>query len=175
MLGAILQGMISAIALALERNGTKRDPHVIEEHYDIGPLMPHDKSLTMIECLGVFWMQTGAMLERTIHDNRDRPGQLVQLLPGFGKVLGLVLGEAFQRRDGDLALGFQHLRALGFVEAGKPGSFFERMSLGHDHQKQKVTHADVLKASTDQDMTGDPSLYSLRSPVASLVSHWSCG
>ena len=36
------------------------------------------------------------------------------------------------------------------------------MSLGHDHQKQKVTHADVLKASTDQDMTGDPSLYSLR-------------
>src|SRR5215510_16072335 len=81
MLGAILQGMISAIALAIERNGTKRDQHVIEEHDDIGPLMPHDKSLPMIECLGVFWMQTGAMLERTIHDNRDRPGQLVQLLP----------------------------------------------------------------------------------------------
>jgi hypothetical protein len=115
MLGAILQGMISAIALAIERHGMKRDQHVIEEHYDIGPLMPHDKSLPMIECLGVFWMQTGAMLERTIHDNRDRPGQLVQFSPGFGKVLGLVLGEAFQRRDCDLAMGFQHLRELGFV------------------------------------------------------------
>jgi hypothetical protein len=87
----------------------------MEEHDDIGPLMPHDKSLAMIACLGVFWMQTGALLERTIHDNRDRPGQLVHLLPGFGKVLGLVLGEAFQRRDCDLAMGFQHLRALGCV------------------------------------------------------------
>ena len=115
------------------------------------------------------------MLERTIHDNRERPGQLVQLLPGFGKVLGLVLGEAFQRRDCDLAMGFQHLREWGCVESGKPGSFFESMSLGHDHQKQKGTHADVLKASTDHDMTGDPSLYSLRSQVASLGSHWSCG
>src|SRR4030095_10104665 len=39
MLGAILQGMISARALARERHGTKRDQHVIEEHDDIGPLM----------------------------------------------------------------------------------------------------------------------------------------
>jgi len=115
MLSAIRQLTVPAIALAIKGDGTKRDQQVIEEHYDIGPLMPHDQSLPIIECLGVFWMQTGAMLERTIHDNRDRPGQLVQLVPGFGKVLGLVLGEAFQRRDCDLAMGLQHLRELGFV------------------------------------------------------------
>jgi len=105
MLGAILQLTIPAIALAIERDGTKRNQHVIEEQHDSGPLMTNDKSLPMIERFGVFWMQTGAMLERTIHDNRDRPGQLVQLLPGFGKVLGLVLGEAFRPGswDGPLA------------------------------------------------------------------------
>jgi hypothetical protein len=62
-------------------------------------------ALPMIEGLGVFWMQAGAMLERTIHDDRDIPGQPLQLVPGFGHVLGLLLGEAFQRRDRDLAMG----------------------------------------------------------------------
>src|SRR5258705_13352618 len=100
MLGAILQLMIPAIALAIEWDGTKRDQHVMEDQHDIGPLMTNDKSLAMIECLGVFGMQTGAMLERTIHDNRNIPGQLVQFLPGFGHLLGLLLGEVFQRRDG---------------------------------------------------------------------------
>jgi len=46
------------------------------------------------------------------------------------------------------------------------------MFRGDNHHKQKVTHADVLKTSTDGDMTGDPSLYRLRSHVASPVSHW---
>src|SRR5712692_7950163 len=96
MLSAIRQRMIPAIALAIERDGTKRNQHVLEDQHDIGPLMTNDKSLAMIERLGVFWMQTGAMLERTIHDNRNIPGQLLQLLPGFGNVLGLFLGEALQ-------------------------------------------------------------------------------
>src|SRR3989454_933482 len=175
MLSAIRQRMIPAIALAIERDGTQRNQHVIEEQHDIGPLMTNDKSLAMIERLGVCWMQTGAMLERTIHDNRNIPGQLFQLLPGLGNVLGLLLGEALQRRDCDLAMGFQHLRELGFVPSGKPGGFLKRMFPGHDHQKQEVTRADVLKTSTDQDMTGDPSLHSLRSHVASPVSRWRCG
>src|SRR6266446_8927138 len=167
MLGAIRQLMIPAIALAVARDGTKRDQHVMEEQHDIGPLMPNDKALAMIEGLGVFWMQTGAMLERTLHDNRTIPGQLWQLLPGFGHVLGVFLGEVFQRRDRDLAMGFQHLRALGFVPPGKPGSFLERMFSGRDHQKYEGTRADVLKTETNQNMTGDPSLHSLRSHVAS--------
>src|SRR5215510_8096663 len=127
--------MIPAIALAIERDGTKWNQHVIEDQHDIGPLMTNDKSLAMIERLGVCWMQTGAMLERTIHDNRNIPGQLWQLLPGFGHMLGVLLGEVYQRRDCDLAMGFQHLRELGFVPPGKPGSFLERMFSGRDHQK----------------------------------------
>ena len=135
MLGAILQLMIPAITLAIERDGTKRNQHVMEEQHDIGPLMPNDKSLPMIERFGVFWMQTGATWERTIHDNRNLPGQLFQLVPGFGNVLGLFLGKALQRIDGDLAMGFPHLRELGFVQSRKPGGFLERMFRGHDHQK----------------------------------------
>src|SRR3982074_1689244 len=84
MLSEIRQRMIPAIALAIERDGTKRNQHVIKDQHAIGPLMTHDKSLAMIERLGVFWMQTGAMLERTIHDNRHMPGQLFQLLPDLG-------------------------------------------------------------------------------------------
>jgi hypothetical protein len=97
--------------------------------------MPNDKSLPVIEGLGVFWMQTGALLERTIHDKRNIPGQLFQLVPGCGYLLGLFLREAFQRRDCNFAMGFQHLRELGFVQSRKPGSFFERMLPGGDHQK----------------------------------------
>src|SRR5215212_5109572 len=174
MLGAILQLMIPAIALAIEGDGTKRDQPVLEEQHDIGPLMTHDKSLAMIKCLGVFRMQTRAMLERTIHNNRNIPGQFFPLLPGFGHLLRLFLPEALQRRDCDLAMGFQHLRELGFMPSGKPGGFLERMLPGHDHQKQEVTRADVLKTSPDQDMTGDPSLHSLCSHVASPMSRWRC-
>jgi hypothetical protein len=94
---------------AIERNGTQRNQRGIEEHDDIGPLMPHDKSWARIEGLGVFWMHTGAMLERTLHDDRDSPGQLVHPMPGCGQALGLVLGEALQRRDGDRAMGLRHL------------------------------------------------------------------
>jgi hypothetical protein len=72
-------------------------------------------------------------------------------------------------------MSFQQLRELRFVQAGKPGGFLKRMFRGHDHQKQEVTHADVLKTSTDCDMMGDPSLHSLRSHVASPVSRWSYG
>jgi len=103
-------------------------------------------------------MQTGAMLERTIHDNRHMPGQLFQLLPGLGNVLGLFLGEALQRIDCDLAVGFQHLRELRFVQSGKPGGFFEGMFRGHDHQKQQITGADPLKTATDPDTPRNPSL-----------------
>src|SRR5437899_9080389 len=125
MFGSILQLMIPAIALAIERDGSKRNQHVIEEQHNIGPLMSNDKPLAMVEGLGVFWMQTGAMLECTIDDNRNGPGQLVQLLPGFSYLPGLFLGEAFQGRDCDLAMGFQHLRKLGLVPSGKPGGFLE--------------------------------------------------
>jgi len=172
MVGAILQRMILAIALALERDGSKRNQPGIEEQHHGGPLMPHDNPLAMMDGLGVFWMQTGAMLEGTIDDNRNGPGQLGPLLPGFSYLPGLLRGAAFQGRDCDLAMGLQHLRKLGLVPSGKPGGFLEGMCPGHDHQKQEVTRADVCKTSTDQEMTGAPSLHSLRAPVASPMSRW---
>jgi hypothetical protein len=39
------------------------------------------------------WRDVGA-LERAIHDNRHMPGQLLQLVPGFGNLLSVFLGEA---------------------------------------------------------------------------------
>src|SRR5215467_9488809 len=141
MLSAIRQLMIPAVALAIERDGTKRDQQVIEEQHNIGPLMPNDKALPMIERLGVFWMQTGTMLERIIHDNRKSLGKLFQLLSGFGHLLSLFLGEALQCIDCDLAMGFQQLRELGFMQSSKPGGFLEGMFCGHDHQKEQITGA----------------------------------
>src|SRR5215470_5380060 len=175
MLRLIRQSMIPAIALAIERDGTKRNQHVIDDSYDIGPLMADDKAVAMIEPLGVFRMQTGPVLERTIDYEGYFPGQTLALVQDFGNGLGLLLGEPLQRIDCDSAMGFQHLRELGFVQSGKPGGFLERMFPGHDHQKQEVTRADVLKTSTDQDMTGDPSLHSRRAHVASPESRSRCG
>src|SRR6266571_8059393 len=120
--------------------------------------MADDKAVAMIEPLGVFRMQTGPVLERTIDYKYYFPGQTLALVQGFGNVLGLLLGEALQRIDGDSAMGFQHLRELGFVQSRKPGGFFEGMFRGHDHQKQQITGADPLKTVTDCDTTYDPSL-----------------
>jgi hypothetical protein len=147
-LGAIRQLPLPARALAIERHGTKRNQQVMEESHDVGPRMTNDKALPMIERFGVFWMQTGATLERTIHDNRHMPGPLLQLLPGLSHLRGLILGEALQRIDCDRAMSFQHLREWGCVQSGKPGGFLERMFRGHDHQKQEGTRADVLKTET---------------------------
>jgi hypothetical protein len=116
----------------------------MEEQHDIGPLMTDDTSLAMIERLGVFWRETGALLERTLHANRPVPGQLLQLLPGCGYVLGVLLREAVQRLHCNLAMGFPHLRAWGLVQSSKPGSFLERRLPGRDHQQEEITRADVL-------------------------------
>jgi hypothetical protein len=120
--------------------------------------MADDKAVAMIEPLGVFRMQTGPVLERTIDYKYYFPGQTLALVQGFGHVLGVFLGEALQRIDGDSAMGFQHLRALGCVQSRKPGGFFEGMFRGHDHQKQQITGADPLKTSTDPDTPRNPSL-----------------
>jgi len=159
MRSAIRQRMIPARARALQRDGTKRNQHGIEDHHASGPLMPNDQSLAMIERLGVVWMQTGARLERPLHDNRHRPGPRWHLLPELGNVLGVFLGEALQRRDCDMALGLPHLRALGFGPSGKPGGFFEGMFRGHDQHNQQRTGADPLKTSTDPATPRDPRLH----------------
>ena len=58
--------MLAAVALAIEGDGVKWNEDVIEDQDDVGPLMPEDKALAMIKFLGVFWCQTGAMLQGAI-------------------------------------------------------------------------------------------------------------
>ena len=145
MRGALLPLTIPAIAAGASTGWAEAGSAVIEEQHDSAPLMTNDKSLPMIERFGVCWRQTGATLERTLHDHRHIPGQRLQLVPALGPLRGLVLGEALQRSDCDLAMGFQPLRELGFVQSGKPGSFLASMFRGHDQQKEEVTRADVLK------------------------------
>src|SRR5207244_6279541 len=112
--------------------------------------MADDKALAISGPLGVFRMQTGPMLERTIYYEYYFPGQTLALLQGFGNVFGLFLGETLQRIDRDVGMVLQHLRELGFVQSRKPGGFFEGMFRRHDPQKEEVTRADDLKMETDQ-------------------------
>ena len=129
--------------------------------------MPHDTSVAMMERLGVCWRQTGAMVERTLHDHRKRPGPLFPLWPGLGNGRGWLRGEALQRSDGALAGGLQPLREWSGVQSGKPGGFCEGLWRGHDQQKQPSTGADPLKTVTDGDTTDDPRLQGARRQEAS--------
>jgi hypothetical protein len=65
----------------------------MEDQDDIGPLMADDIALAMVELLGVFRMSTGAMLNRTIHEDGDLPGETFEGLKPLGQLLGLRLGE----------------------------------------------------------------------------------
>jgi len=156
---ALRQRLIPARALALPRDGTKRHHQVMEDPHERGPLLTNDPALAMRARLGVCWRQTGALLERTLHDHRPLPGQLWPLVPGLGHVRGVVLGEALQRRDGDSAVGLQHLRAWRGVPSGTPGGFCEGLLRGHDHQKQPSPGADPLKTATDPETPRAPSLH----------------
>src|SRR6516165_6098673 len=48
-----------AVALAIEGNRLEGNQHVAQHQDDVGPLMPDDIPLAVLECLGVFRMQTG--------------------------------------------------------------------------------------------------------------------
>ena len=97
--------MIQAIALAIVGDGTKRNQPVMEEQDDMRPLMTDDKSVAMVELLGVFRMQTGTRRERTVNEQRYFPGETFQGVQRFGKLLSLFLGEAIERRDDHVGMG----------------------------------------------------------------------
>ena len=74
MLSLIIKRMIQAIARAIGGDRRQWNQDVIDDENNIGPLMPDDLSLPVIECFGVFRMHTGAMLDRTINQDRNLPG-----------------------------------------------------------------------------------------------------
>jgi hypothetical protein len=79
--------------------------------------MPDDLPFAMMKLLGVCRMQTRPMLEGTIHENRHFPGESFQGLQRLGNVLGLLLGEALECRDGNVAMGLQPLTEQGLVQS----------------------------------------------------------
>ena len=56
MLTLIVKTLRSAIRLAIKRDGRQRNQNTVDDQDDIGPLMPDDIALAMIELLGVFRM-----------------------------------------------------------------------------------------------------------------------
>jgi hypothetical protein len=148
-----------AVPLALEGDRPQRKPPITEHEDDIGPLMPHDIPLAVMERVGVFRLETGAVLSRPVDDEHDLPGQPVEACERLGKLPGLWFGEPLQRGKGHLGMRLQHSREESFVHSGKPGSFFEGRVRGDDHQKAQRAGAKPLKPLTDGDPTCAPSLY----------------
>ena len=120
--------------------------------------MTDDIPLAVIERFGVFRMQTGAVLQRTVEEDHDLPGQPVASCERLGTLPGLCFGETLQRGHGHLGMRLQHSREEGCMQSGKPGGFFEGMFRGDDHQKEQRAGAHPLKPLTDGKMTFDPRL-----------------
>jgi len=74
MFAWILESMRLAIPLAIEGDGPQRNQHVAQDQDNIGPLMPDDIPFAVMERFGVFRMQTGPVLQRTVDDDHDFPG-----------------------------------------------------------------------------------------------------
>ena len=66
--------------------------------------MTNDISLAMIERFGVFRVQTGPVLQRTVDEDHDLPGQPLDALERLGKLPGLCFGEVLQRRASHLGM-----------------------------------------------------------------------
>src|SRR6266705_2104096 len=129
--------------------------------------MTDDIPLAVIERFGVFRVQTGTVLQRTVDQDQDLPGQAVDACERFGKLPGLCFGEILQRGDGHLGMRLQQVRKEGVMQAGKPGGLFEGMLSGDDHKKEQISAASLLKPLTDGDPTFDPRLYGARKHRAS--------
>jgi hypothetical protein len=65
----------------------------MDDQDNIGPLMPDDIPLAMIELLGIFRMQTGSMLNGAIYKDGNLPGETLEGLEALGQLLGLCLRE----------------------------------------------------------------------------------
>ena len=80
MLALRVKTVLSARRLAIKRDGRKRHEHIIADQDDVGPRMPDDLSLALIERLGVLRMYTGSRLHRTINKHSDLPGKTLQVV-----------------------------------------------------------------------------------------------
>ena len=158
MFALILELMRLAIPLALEGDGPQRHQHVAQDQDNIGPRMPDDLPFAVMERFGVFRMQTGPVLQRSVNDDHDFPGQAGDPFERRGTLPSWCFGETFQRRGGHLGMRVQHFRKEGGMQSGKPGGLLEGMLRGDDHEQEQIAGANALKPLTDGDLTCDPSL-----------------
>src|SRR6266487_269992 len=129
------------IPLVIEGNRLQWNQYVTQEQDDIGPLMTDDIALAVIERLGIFRVQTSSVLQCTVDDDQDLPGQPVASCERLGKLPGLCFGETLQRGRRLLRMRFQPFRKERLTQAGHPGRLFERMLWGDDHPKDQITGA----------------------------------
>lgn len=115
MFALIREIMRLAVALAIEGNWLEGNQDVAQNQDDVGPLMTNDISLAMIERFGIFRVQTGPVLQRTVDEDHDLPGQPFDALERLGQLSGLCFREIFQRGDGHLGMRFQQVRKEGFI------------------------------------------------------------
>src|SRR5215217_5114941 len=99
------------------------------------------------------------MLQRTVDQDQDLPGQPVDAGERLGKLPSLGFGEMLQRGDGYLGMRLQHSREEGFMQSGKSGGFFERMLRGDDHQKEQIADTNPPQPLTDGNPPFNPRLY----------------
>ena len=103
----IRESMRLAVSLAIEGDRPQRNQHITENEDDIGPLMTNDIPFAVIERFGVFRVQTGPVLQRTVDEDHDFPGQPFDALEPLGTLPGLCFGELLQRGDGHLGMRLQ--------------------------------------------------------------------
>src|SRR6266540_690801 len=77
MCALIGKTMHLAIPLAIAGNRLQRNQSVTQKQDDIGPRMTDDRALAVIQRFGVFRVQTGSVLPRTVDEDHDLPGQPV--------------------------------------------------------------------------------------------------
>ncbi len=107
MFAVIRESMRLAGALAREGNRLEGNQDIAQNQDNVGPLMPDDISLAMIERFGVFRVQTGPVLQRTVDEDHDFPGQPFDALERLGKSPGVCFREIVQRGDGHLGMRLQ--------------------------------------------------------------------
>src|SRR5215468_1512519 len=81
--------------------------------------MTDDIPFAVIERFGVFRVQTGSVLQCTVDDDDDLPGQPVDPFERLGKLPGLRFRELIQRGDGHLGMRVQEFGKERGMQAGK--------------------------------------------------------
>jgi len=106
--------------------------------------------------VGVFRVETGAVLQGGVEEKHDFPGQSVDALERLGTLPGWRFRAMIQRGDGHLGMRWHEVGKERGMPAGKAGGLCEGVRRCRDHQKEQRASANALKALTDGDVPCAP-------------------